>query len=152
MRKQRQLESKMHNILGDGSKHNHIDFDTRAEFSTDMDRPNWDEHSEEMDRLLQSSSWDPHHPMLIPTIHFYRYDGSLTEPPCGEFVSWFVADVPMIISFQQLEQLKNILFNNYDGNCRRTSVHYGESVARPVRPMGRRPVWKCTENDFGPDP
>ena len=153
MRRERQLLSEAHNVLGEGmSDTTDIDFDSWADFSTDMDRPDWEEYADEQSRILASSSWDPHHPMLVPTIHFYRYDGSLTEPPCGEFVSWFVADIPMEISFGQLEQLKTILFTNVDGNCRKTSVHSAESVARPIRPIGRRPVWKCTPADFGPDP
>ena len=56
------------------------------------------------ERSLQfrGGAWDPHHFMLIPTIYFYRYEGSLTEPPCTEFVTWFVADEPMRISHEQL--------------------------------------------------
>jgi carbonic anhydrase len=150
-RRERQLISKMHGILGGGLRNDLIDFDAWAEFSTDFDRPDFEEHSEKMNRQLQSS-WDPHHPMLVPSIHFYRYDGSLTEPPCGEFVSWFISDVPMIIDFKQLEQMKTILFKNYDSNCRKSSVHSEHSVARPIRPTGRRPVSKCTSNDFVKDP
>jgi len=96
-------------------------------------------------------AWDPHHEMLIPTIYFYRYDGSLTEPPCGEFVTWYVADKPMVISTAQLEQMKQILFTNVDSNCQRTSVQYGHSVARPIRSLNNRPVSKCSDADFGPD-
>jgi carbonic anhydrase len=95
--------------------------------------------------------WNPNHQMLTPTIYFYRYDGSLTEPPCGEFVSWFVADKPMVIGFEQLEQMKRIISTNVDENCRRTSVHHKQSVARPIRPSNGRPIWRCTAEDFGPD-
>jgi hypothetical protein len=58
----------------------------------------------------------------------------------------------MIISFQQLEQMKAILFKNVDENCEPTSVQFEQSVARPVRSTGSIPVWKCTADDFGPDP
>ena len=102
-------------------------------------------------RQFEGAVWDPHHEMLIPTIYFYLYDGSLTEPPCGEFVTWFVADEPMVISIEQLEQLKIILFTNVDENCEKTSVQHDESVARPIRLTQNRPVSKCTTNDFGPD-
>ena len=152
-RRERQLISEFHEAMGSPmTTQNNTDYNTWTEFSTEYDRPDFEEHSTEKERLLNFGSWDPHHEMLIPTIHFYRYDGSLTEPPCGEWVSWFVADKPMIISHQQLEQMKTILFTNYDAGCRKTSVHFQQSVARPIRPTGRRPIWKCTAKDFGPDP
>ena len=103
-------------------------------------------------RELQTGVWDPHHPMVQPSVYFYRYEGSLTEPPCSEWVSWFVTDVPMTIGLEQLEQLKNILFNHIDHNCRRTSVHYQHSVARPIQETMNRPVTLCTSLDFAPDP
>lgn len=102
-------------------------------------------------RQFEGGVWDPYNEILIPSIYFYRYDGSLTEPTCGEFVTWFVADAPMMISIAQLEQLKNILFTNVDENCQKTSVQYEHSVARPTRLTHNRPVAKCTAMDFGPD-
>jgi carbonic anhydrase len=95
--------------------------------------------------------WDPHHPMLLPTIYFYRYDGSLTEPPCGEFVTWWVADRPMTIGLDQLEQMQRLLFLSLDTNCTRMSVQHGRSVARPLQKINNRPVWRCTPSNFGPD-
>jgi carbonic anhydrase len=100
---------------------------------------------------FEGGPWNPYHVMMIPTIYFYRYEGSLTEPPCGEFVSWWIADQPMIMSFDQLDQLKMILFTNVDANCKKTSVQSGLSVARPIRKTNNRPVWKCTATNFGPD-
>jgi carbonic anhydrase len=103
-------------------------------------------------QFIAGSVWNPYHEMLIPTIHFWRYDGSLTDPPCGEFVSWFVADTPMIISQAQLFQMQRILFTNVDSNCRMTSVRQDRSVARPIQPSNNRDVALCTRHDFGPDP
>lgn len=103
-------------------------------------------------RWPHKKSWDPQHPMLVPSIHFFRYDGSLTEPPCSEFVTWFVCTEPMMIGLEQLEQMKTILFTNLDKQCRKSSVDFEHSVARPIRPIGNRTVAKCTEKDFGPDP
>jgi len=146
-RKERKLRAEVHDLLGvelqDG-----VDYTSLNSFSIDQDDPDLQED----DRDLQNRSWDPHHPMLIPTIHFWRYDGSLTEPPCGEWVTWFVADKPMIIDFRQLEQLKTIQFTHYDQQCHQPSVHFEHSVARPIRPSAGRAVWKCTAADFGPDP
>lgn len=97
-------------------------------------------------------NWDPHHPLLIPSVHFYGYEGSVTEPPCGEFVNWFVMDAPMLMSFEQLNQMKRLIFTHLSDKCRRTSVHYRESVARPVQDRGNRPVWRCTPENWQPDP
>ena len=95
--------------------------------------------------------WDPHHKMLVPSIYFWRYDGSFTEPPCGEFVTWFVSDTPMKISKDQLARIKHVLFTHIDRNCDLTSVHFDQSVARPIQSTAGRPVWHCTNEDFAPD-
>lgn len=114
--------------------------------------------------------WSPYHESLITTEYFYGYDGSLTEPPCTEIVSWFVMDEPMTISSYQLEQMKHILFTNVVGgsnnkgdtddddddddntlSCETTSVHYQNSVARPIQETSDRQVWHCTRDNFPPD-
>jgi carbonic anhydrase len=100
-------------------------------------------------------AWDPYHPSLMPTIYYYRYEGSITEPPCSEFVTWFINDTPMTISTIQLEQWKRIQFTNVDPKtCYSTSVDFGQSVARPIkRPMALdRVVTRCTSLNFKPDP
>ena len=96
--------------------------------------------------------WNPYHIKLIPTIHFWRYDGSLTEPPCAEMVSWFVADKPMIISTAQLMQMQRILFTNVDATCHGTSVHQDRKVARPLQMSDERDIRLCTSDDFVADP
>jgi len=124
-----------------------------GQYSIDSDAPGYKEQDEmNRQRILQRGVWDPHNEMIVPSIHFYRYEGSLTEPPCGEWVSWFVTDKPMNISYEQLDMLKNILFNYEDPTCQRTSVHFQHSVARPVQETANRPVYLCTELDYGPDP
>jgi hypothetical protein len=97
--------------------------------------------------------WNPHHESLVPSIYFYGYDGSLTEPPCSEIVSWFVIDEPMTISRNQLEHMKFLLFTNVDGTtCQSTSVQHRSSVARPIQDTGtNRQIWHCTPNEFLPD-
>mmetsp|Transcript_23446 Transcript_23446/g.55553 ORF Transcript_23446/g.55553 Transcript_23446/m.55553 type:complete len:599 (+) Transcript_23446:335-2131(+) len=108
-------------------------------------------------KLTQSASsqgvWDPYHEDLMPTYWFYGYDGSLTEPPCSEIVSWFVMDTPMTVSKRQLAQLKHILFTNVDpdNSCNPTSTHYMGSVARPLQETHGRQIWHCTRDDFLPD-
>lgn len=120
------------------------------------------DHEKTGERMLQSTNatnqtvsrtnWDPHHPLMIPGVYFYGYEGSVTEPPCGEFVSWRVMDTPMLMSFEQLNQMKRLIFTHLSDKCRRTSVHYKESVARPVQDRGDRDVWRCTSEDWDPDP
>lgn len=38
--------------------------------------------------------------------NFYRYNGSLTTPPCGEGVRWYIMRKPMSFSKEQYETLK----------------------------------------------
>jgi hypothetical protein len=138
IRRERRLVSDFHDILGSEVTSEFDDYTTWGEFSTEMDRPDYEEHSREMERKLEVIIWDPHHDMLVPSIHFYRYEGSLTEPPCGEFVSWFIADTPMVISKSQLERLKTILFTHVDPGYSRYSwsaglqVHQAGLWARPL--------------------
>jgi Eukaryotic-type carbonic anhydrase len=158
VRRDRQLVTDMHVVLGSNGNNvtttsQFVDYETWAQYSTIMDHPRYEQYSEEMKthRHLQNVGFDPLNPMLVPSIHFYRYEGSITEPPCGEFVSWFVTDVPMIISTDQLVRLKTYLFNHVNTMCMRTSVHHAESVARPIQEIAGRPVHLCTSRDFGPD-
>ena len=96
--------------------------------------------------------WNPFWPRIINSIHFYGYGGSLTEPPCSEWVAWRVLDTPMQISYDQWDQMRNILFNQVDGeSCRRSSVHWKGGVARPTQSLNERPLWKCTESDYVSD-
>ena len=97
--------------------------------------------------------WNPHHESLVPSIYFYGYDGSLTEPPCSEIVSWFVIDETMKISRNQLERMKFLLFTNVDGStCQSTSTHFKSSVARPIQETGsKRQIWHCTSDNYFPD-
>mmetsp|Transcript_21291 Transcript_21291/g.43666 ORF Transcript_21291/g.43666 Transcript_21291/m.43666 type:complete len:615 (-) Transcript_21291:635-2479(-) len=108
--------------------------------------------SDQIHRNTQATTerkiWDPYHPDIMPSIHFYGYSGSLTEPPCTEFIEWRVIDKPMLISPGQLLQMQTILFNHVDNKCRLTSNHYEGSVARPIQDANRRPVYQCTCRDF----
>lgn len=155
VRKGRKLVSQFHSeLVGMGMNVNTTSaeyYESWGDFSTHLDDPDFIEEGKEHERRMQATIWFPHHQALIPTYWFYGYDGSLTEPPCTEIVSWFVMDTPMIISPAQLEQMKTILFTHVDSNCQGTSVHYQESVARPIQESANRQVWRCTRDDFPPD-
>ena len=80
---------------------------------------------------------------------FFGYEGSLTEPPCTEFLEWRIIDTPALISREQHQQMKRILFNHVDGDCERTSVHSEEyGVARPLQAYNDRLVHRCMCRDF----
>ncbi len=60
---------------------------------------------------------------LLPTsTSAYRYEGSLTTPPCSETVSWTVMAEPLTASHAQIEAVAALFPNN----------------ARPVQPINRR--------------
>jgi carbonic anhydrase len=62
---------------------------------------------------------------LLPARHVtYRYNGSLTTPPCSEGVKWLVMTSPITLSEKQLANLTAILHANN----------------RPVQPLNRRTV------------
>lgn len=62
---------------------------------------------------------------LMPqTLEYYRYDGSLTTPPCTEGVQWMVLKQPIEISEEQIRAFQKLFPAN----------------ARPVQPLGNRVV------------
>ena len=124
------------------------DYDTWADLSTEHDDP---AYNEIIARRKLQYSFTPYHELLMPSLHFFGYEGSITEPPCSEFVTWFVSDTPMQIGISQLEQMKRLLFQHVSSTCEKTSVHSGQSVARPIQDTFGRPVWRCTDSDFVAD-
>ena len=66
---------------------------------------------------------------LLPhTKHTYRYNGSLTTPPCSEDVKWFVLTTPIEMSRSQIAAFKAILSGNN----------------RPVQPLNGRELFVDT--------
>ena len=60
---------------------------------------------------------------LLPRArNVYRYEGSLTTPPCSEGVKWFVLQSPIEMSKEQIATFKAIIDNN----------------SRPVQPLNGR--------------
>jgi carbonic anhydrase len=62
---------------------------------------------------------------LIPsTLNVYRFQGSLTTPPCSEGVNWHVAQTTVTVSADQIRAMNSIMGNN----------------ARPIQPLNGRLV------------
>ncbi|WP_456458531.1 carbonic anhydrase [Nitratifractor sp.] len=58
---------------------------------------------------------------------YYRFNGSLTTPPCSEGVRWFVLKTPVKVSREQVEKFAKIM--KYPNN-------------RPVQPINARVILK----------
>jgi carbonic anhydrase len=93
--------------------------------------------------------FNPYTDELMPSMFFYRYDGSITEPPCLD-ITWWVIDEPCVIGLEQLKQLKTLLFGHVDENCNPTSVHNkDQEVVRPIQPLGEnRVIQHCPPGSF----
>jgi carbonic anhydrase len=141
LRRGRNLRTGNRQEAGD---HHHDDVEDLYGNSTRMDER----------KLQQSRKFNPYSTAFMPDIFFYRYDGSITEPPCLDITWWVMID-PMIISHDQLHQIKKILFLHMDpsNDCSPTSVHNSEqSVTRPIQPLGEdREIQKCSEGIFVSD-
>ncbi len=69
--------------------------------------------------------------LLPSTRHTYRYDGSLTTPPCSEEVKWFVMTTPIEMAQSQIAAFKAIMRGNN----------------RPVQPLNGRELLVDTIED-----
>lgn len=63
--------------------------------------------------------------LLPENSDYYRYNGSLTTPPCSEGVLWVVMKTPQKVSRQQIDELIAVM---------------GHSNNRPVQPLNARVV------------
>jgi carbonic anhydrase len=62
--------------------------------------------------------------LLPASMESYRYDGSLTTPPCSEGVKWIVMTTPIQMSAEQINAFRAIISGNN----------------RPVQPLNSRVV------------
>ncbi len=69
---------------------------------------------------------------------YYRYDGSLTTPPCFESVLWTVLVDPLEISLPQLHAFRYL----HDSHAKIIQNTY-----RPVQPLGTRILFRSFRSD-----
>ncbi|XP_062363409.1 carbonic anhydrase 6 [Cinclus cinclus] len=55
--------------------------------------------------------------------HFYRYQGSLTTPPCSESVIWTIFHSPVVLSHTQIQLLENTLLDWHNQTLRNDYRH-----------------------------
>lgn len=65
--------------------------------------------------------------LLPASSDYYRFNGSLTTPPCTEGVRWYVMKQPLTVSAEQVEKFRHIM-------------HHPNN--RPVQPVYARPLLK----------
>ncbi|GLT59289.1 hypothetical protein SLA2020_321180 [Shorea laevis] len=63
---------------------------------------------------------------------YYRYNGSLTTPPCTEGVVWTIVKKVRTASREQVKALRDAVHDGYEAN------------ARPTQALNGRPVWLYT--------
>uniref|UniRef100_A0A7S2P2Q1 Alpha-carbonic anhydrase domain-containing protein n=1 Tax=Leptocylindrus danicus TaxID=163516 RepID=A0A7S2P2Q1_9STRA len=89
---------------------------------------------------------------MWPTIWYYRYDGSLTTPPCTPNVHWRVLDEPMKISRKQFKQLAKLLVSYRNDECEPASFASPKGeMFRPLQPTNPDNQWHtvhCTKENF----
>lgn len=62
---------------------------------------------------------------MVPTdLSAFNYQGSLTTPPCGQPVNWFVARQPITMSQAQIDAFTA----HYDHNNRPLQPHNGRAI------------------------
>ena len=60
---------------------------------------------------------------LIPEKqHYYRFNGSLTTPPCTEGVRWFVIEQPLTVSKEQVEKFQHVMHHPNNRPIQKTNA------------------------------
>ncbi|KDP26093.1 hypothetical protein JCGZ_21126 [Jatropha curcas] len=68
---------------------------------------------------------------------YYRYNGSLTTPPCTEGVIWTIVKKVRTVSREQVKALRDAVHDGFEAN------------ARPSQPLDGRPVYMYRPNANG---
>lgn len=95
-----------------------------GEENTELEKA-WSKMPAEADQKNKLAKMINAEKLLPANRSYYRFDGSLTTPPCSEGVNWFVMKFPIEASKEQIEQFKKVV--GHDNN-------------RPVQPINARIV------------
>ncbi|NXF05317.1 CAH6 anhydrase, partial [Smithornis capensis] len=81
---------------------------------------------------------------------FYRYQGSLTTPPCSESVIWTIFHSPIVLSHTQISLLENALLDWQNRTLRNDYRHAQPLQGRLVESSFRakRPPAQCPPEEF----
>jgi len=106
---------------------------------------------ERQDRRLKKKKkkkkWDLHAP--FKKAYYYGYKGSITMPPCSDFVHWYVLNKPQRISKSQLKRIQVLIKGHLDTNCQfGTYADRNGGVARPIQSIKGRNIFHCTKADY----
>ena len=82
-------------------------------------------------RMMLSPNGQVRDSVVQPFPHAYRYEGSLTTPPCSESVQWIVLTTPIEMSEAQIAAFKAIIHDNN----------------RPVQPLNGRKLLVNSDGD-----
>ncbi|XP_068224779.1 carbonic anhydrase-related protein 10-like [Palaemon carinicauda] len=93
-----------------------------------------------MEKIRYAGSWTPveHlsiHGLLPSTKNYMTYEGSLTQPPCHETVTWIVINKPIYITKQQLHALRKL----HQGTKKSPKARMVNNF-RPTQQMYHRPL------------
>ncbi|NXF36822.1 CAH6 anhydrase, partial [Nyctibius bracteatus] len=80
--------------------------------------------------------------------HFYRYQGSLTTPPCTESVIWTIFHSPIVLSHTQISLLENTLLDWHNRTLRNDYRHAQPLNGRVVESSFRA---KLTQEQCHPE-
>ncbi|KAI1231543.1 hypothetical protein IHE44_0007997 [Lamprotornis superbus] len=82
--------------------------------------------------------------------HFYRYQGSLTTPPCSESVIWTIFHSPVVLSHTQIQLLENTLLDWHNRTLRNDYRHVQPLQGRLVEASFRaqRAQAQCHPEEF----
>ena len=70
---------------------------------------------------------------LITTGWYYAYQGGVTESSSyNGKVHWYVLDVPLQVSTDQISCIKHILLSHLNNNCTLKTAAHNKLVSRPV--------------------
>ena len=92
---------------------------------------------------------------MWPSIWYYSYQGSITQPPCSAIVHWRILDEAMLISRRQYKQLASLLTSYKTLECEE-GMSFTSPKGENFRPLqqinsANQPVSHCQIADFSFD-